>query len=404
MRTARIVTRSCASCSSGRASNSSYRDAATSAPSSADSADRLTQKNGLARLRFDHQQTGSRGRQAPLGWLVSLRRCRRRASASRLSGCAVAATSGSMSSRSSVSGVGFGEIQTGQVDLAIPGFKEAEVGFQARARVSGANCSRRRASRGASADPETRGSSRTSAELTVSVREKRRGRRPRPASRLESATPVRAFLAVPATAAGRLRGKDRERATNGKSLGNATALFTPGPLRSRMLPVSGSRRTSPSSRRWRCRRRASLLASIDSATCSAQRAASSRTDGCFNSCATLTRSPPSSRMSRPVAARQDSIRIAGDVPRIAPTGRRPRDPRRGRSASAARSALSIRSSSRCSARDVNIRYGSRHPRVTRSSTRMPMYASSRRRTMGASRRTAFAALMPAMSPWAAASS
>ena len=43
-----------------------------------------------------------------------------------------------------------------------------------------------------------------------------------------------------------------------------------------------------------------------------------------------------------------------------------------------RSALSMRSSSRCSARDVNIRYGSRQPFVIRSSTRMPMYASSRR--------------------------
>ena len=47
-----------------------------------------------------------------------------------------------------------------------------------------------------------------------------------------------------------------------------------------------------------------------------------------------------------------------------------------------RSALSIRSRSRCSARDVNIRYGSRHPLVIRSSTRMPMYASSRRSSNG----------------------
>ena len=37
-----------------------------------------------------------------------------------------------------------------------------------------------------------------------------------------------------------------------------------------------------------------------------------------------------------------------------------------------RSALSMRSSSRCSARDVNMRYGSRHPRVVRSSTSVPM--------------------------------
>ena len=48
-----------------------------------------------------------------------------------------------------------------------------------------------------------------------------------------------------------------------------------------------------------------------------------------------------------------------------PTSRRPRGVRR-------RSALSMRSSSRCSARDVNIRYGSRQPFVVRSSIRIPM--------------------------------
>jgi hypothetical protein len=43
-----------------------------------------------------------------------------------------------------------------------------------------------------------------------------------------------------------------------------------------------------------------------------------------------------------------------------------------------RSALSSRSCSRYSARDVNIRYGSVTPRVMRSSTSTPRYASSRR--------------------------
>ena len=70
-----------------------------------------------------------------------------------------------------------------------------------------------------------------------------------------------------------------------------------------------------------------------------------------------------------------------------------------------RSALSIRSSSRCSARDVNMRYGSRQPLVIRSSTRMPMYASSRRSSNARrAERRSCAALTPATSPCAAASS
>ncbi len=69
-----------------------------------------------------------------------------------------------------------------------------------------------------------------------------------------------------------------------------------------------------------------------------------------------------------------------------------------------RSALSERSSSRCSAREVNMRYGSWISLVTRSSISTPMYASSRRRIKASSARTCRAALMPAISPCAAASS
>ena len=55
-------------------------------------------------------------------------------------------------------------------------------------------------------------------------------------------------------------------------------------------------------------------------------------------------------------------------------------------------------------RDVNIRYGSRHPVVVKSSARIPMYASSRISTSGSRRRARSAALIPASSPCAAASS
>ena len=65
-----------------------------------------------------------------------------------------------------------------------------------------------------------------------------------------------------------------------------------------------------------------------------------------------------------------------------------------------RSALSIRSSSRLLAREVNMLYGSRHPLVVRSSIKIPMYASSRLRTnAGAPGRVR--AFSPAMIPCAA---
>ena len=80
---------------------------------------------------------------------------------------------------------------------------------------------------------------------------------------------------------------------------------------------------------------------------------------------------------RSLRADRDSARAAPAAPRTRPSARRrPARSSRPRGVSR-RSALSMRSSSRCSARDVNIRYGSRQPRVVRSSTRMPIYASSR---------------------------
>ena len=68
------------------------------------------------------------------------------------------------------------------------------------------------------------------------------------------------------------------------------------------------------------------------------------------------------------------------------------------------SALSSRSCSRYSARLVNMRYGSVVPCVTRSSTSTPRYASSRRGDHAARSCTKRAALTPASSPCAAASS
>ena len=59
---------------------------------------------------------------------------------------------------------------------------------------------------------------------------------------------------------------------------------------------------------------------------------------------------------------------------------------------------------RYSARDVNMRYGSSVPLVTRSSIRTPMYAWLRLNVMGSLFHVERAALMPAMSPWHAASS
>mmetsp|Transcript_50405 Transcript_50405/g.151815 ORF Transcript_50405/g.151815 Transcript_50405/m.151815 type:complete len:203 (+) Transcript_50405:935-1543(+) len=76
-----------------------------------------------------------------------------------------------------------------------------------------------------------------------------------------------------------------------------------------------------------------------------------------------------------------------------------------------KSALSARREMRYSAREVNIRYGSFVPRVTRSSMRTPMYPSSLPKTKGdageSPRRAANAArpaFAPAITPWAAASS
>ena len=70
-----------------------------------------------------------------------------------------------------------------------------------------------------------------------------------------------------------------------------------------------------------------------------------------------------------------------------------------------RSALSTRNNSRYSAREVNIRYGSKQPCVIRSSTIIPMYPSLR--ADGERRRrasTCSAAFAPAINPWAPASS
>ena len=98
----------------------------------------------------------------------------------------------------------------------------------------------------------------------------------------------------------------------------------------------------------------------------------------------VTRSPRSVRTS--VRSSVATLRCVAIAPRlrIAPIARRPPARSARPRGVSRRSALSIRSSRRCSARDVNIRYGSRHPRVTRSSTRTPMYASSRPSVNGGS--------------------
>ena len=67
-------------------------------------------------------------------------------------------------------------------------------------------------------------------------------------------------------------------------------------------------------------------------------------------------------------------------------------------------ALSERSCNRCSARLVNIRYGSTGVLVTKSSISTPMYASSRPSTNTLSPSANRAALTPATNPCAAASS
>ena len=66
--------------------------------------------------------------------------------------------------------------------------------------------------------------------------------------------------------------------------------------------------------------------------------------------------------------------------------------------------MSSRRRSRYSAREVNIRYGSCAPLVTRSSISTPMYASDLPRMTGSAPTTLRAALIPATIPWAAASS
>ena len=117
-------------------------------------------------------------------------------------------------------------------------------------------------------------------------------------------------------------------------------------------------------------------------------ASASRTSGCRSSCARRQRDRPAASAPASGPARRRSARIASRRASNAAhraSSTRPISRPRGVSR---RSALSMRSSSRCSAREVNIRYGSRQPRVTRSSTRMPMYASSRRSVNGGSRRDA----------------
>ncbi len=69
-----------------------------------------------------------------------------------------------------------------------------------------------------------------------------------------------------------------------------------------------------------------------------------------------------------------------------------------------RSALSIRNWRRNSAREVNIRYGSFVPFEIKSSIRIAVYPSVRSRISGGSCLTCNAALIPAISPWHAASS
>mmetsp|Transcript_29212 Transcript_29212/g.91473 ORF Transcript_29212/g.91473 Transcript_29212/m.91473 type:complete len:226 (+) Transcript_29212:310-987(+) len=105
--------------------------------------------------------------------------------------------------------------------------------------------------------------------------------------------------------------------------------------------------------------------------------------------------PRSARSPRCIAAcfsRSRSSRRSPTKPHAAPSGVR------------RASALSARSISRHSAREVNMRYGSVVPRVTRSSTSTPMYPWCRPTVSGGPRLHESAAFAPATRPRAAASS
>ena len=143
--------------------------------------------------------------------------------------------------------------------------------------------------------------------------------------------------------------------------------------RSRSPGAAGIPRTSRRSRRWRRRTQRPPASSSNRWQPRLRRAdppGALRADAAAGWPA--TRSPVGDRTMRRVERPRDSAR----------TGRCRAENRSHRSSStrpasrprgvSRRSALSMRSSSRCSARDVNMRYGSRQPLVMRSSTRMPM--------------------------------
>ena len=119
-RTARIVTRSRPSCSSGRVSSSSKRDVSTSASPRSELADRLAQEDRLPRLRFDHSQVKPRRGERERNRRASRRRIRCRSRCSASGGTWRAATSGSISRRSMASSWPPARGERRQVDLRVP--------------------------------------------------------------------------------------------------------------------------------------------------------------------------------------------------------------------------------------------------------------------------------------------
>ena len=121
--------RSCASCRSGRASSSSNREVATVRVRQSERADRLAQEHRLPRLRLDHQQARAPGTASANGIAgdppplpMSIIRAAPAANA--------APPPAARSSSRSSAPVSARRVQTGQVDLRVPGGEQPVVGLE----------------------------------------------------------------------------------------------------------------------------------------------------------------------------------------------------------------------------------------------------------------------------------
>ncbi len=222
---------------------------------------------------------------------------------------------------------------------------------------------------------------------------RRDARDPRRGARACAAGRARASRALRATARGSTRSRDRQaerrlrRGRRGRSPAADAARSRPSSARSRRARRSPG--PCPAGKRSRTSR--------DRDVGAAQRVGKrrSRKKVVLPTTIAPSRSVSACRRPRSSASRRSTNRshaASSTRPSSRPTG------------VSRRSALSWRSITRCSARDVSMRYGSSTPRVTRSSISTPMYDVSRPSRSGASPCARRAALMPAISPCAAASS